>query len=169
MNLYFLTTQMTNHAEAIHSLTLGISDEQARWTPEPDTWSILEVVNHLLDEEREDFRVRLDTILHRPDQPWPPINPQGWVTERQYNLRDFSNSVEVFLAERRKSLAWLKGLGSPDWQASVKVSFGEFSAGDIFASWFAHDLLHLRQLVELHWAYALHSVEPYHVNYAGEW
>jgi hypothetical protein len=28
---------------------------------------------------------------------------------------------------------------------------------------------HLRQLVELHWAYNVLSAQPYQVNYAGEW
>jgi hypothetical protein len=169
MDLELFTTQMANHAGTIHSLTLGISDEQARWKPDPQTWSILEVVNHLYDEEREDFRVRLDTILHHPDQPFPPINPTGWVTERGYNRRDLAQSVEDFLEERRKSLAWLKGLATPDWQASVMAPFGQVSAGDMFAAWVAHDLLHLRQLIELHWAYTVHMADPYQVNYAGEW
>jgi len=169
MNLEFFTNQMANHAGTVHSLTLGILDKQARWKPDPETWSILEVVNHLYDEEREDFRVRVDFILHHPGQPWPPINPQGWVTERDYNQHDLSQSVQAFLDARRKSLAWLKGLGNPDWQASAKVSFGTFSAGDIFTAWVAHDLLHLRQLVELHWAYMVHMADPYKVNYAGEW
>jgi len=169
MNLDYLLTQMNIHAGAIHSLTLGISDDQAHWHPDPDTWSILEVINHLYDEEREDFRMRVDLILHHPDRSWPPINPKGWVSERGYNQRDLSLSVDNFLKERQKSLAWLKGLDNPDWNAYVKVPFGQFSAGDIFAAWVAHDLLHLRQLVELHWAYTLCVAEPYKVDYAGDW
>ena len=169
MDLDNFTAQMTNHAETIHNLTLGISDELARWKPNPESWSILEVINHLYDEEREDFRVRMDYILHHPGEAWPPINPPGWVTERGYNQRDLAQSVQNFLEERQKSLAWLKGLLNPDWQASATVSFGTFSAGDIFAAWVAHDILHLRQLVELHWAYLVNAAEPYKVNYAGEW
>jgi DinB superfamily len=169
MELELLTHQMNLHAGAVHSLTLGITMQQARWKPDAQAWSILEVINHLYDEERLDFRVRVDYILHHPDQPWPPINPQGWVTERGYNQRELAVSVDDFLKERQKSLAWLKGLESPDWKVSVKVSFGQFSAGDILAAWVAHDLLHLRQLVELHWAYTLRLVEPFKVDYAGEW
>ena len=169
MNLEYFTTQLANHAGTIRSLTLDISAEQSRWKPRPDAWSILEVVNHLYDEEREDFRVRLDTILHHPGQPFPPINPAGWVTERSYNQRDLAQSVQDFLNERQKSLAWLKGLGTPAWQASVTAPFGQLSAGDMFAAWVAHDLLHLRQLVELHWAVTLQAAQPYRVNYAGEW
>ena len=169
MELEFITNQMANRAGTIHSLTLGISAEQARWKPDPQTWSILEVINHLYDEERADFRVRIDIILHHQAQPWPPINPQGWVTERAYNQRDLAQSIDDFLKERRKSLAWLRGLDAPDWQASVTVPFGKFCAGDILAAWAAHELLHLRQLVELHWAYTRLAVQPYQVNYAGEW
>ena len=65
MNLEEFTVQMVNHAAAIRSLAQGISDEQARWKPDPDSWSLLEVINHLYDEERQDFRVRLEIILHR--------------------------------------------------------------------------------------------------------
>jgi len=169
MNMDYFCTQMANHAGAIHSLTLGVSTEQACWKPDPEAWSILEVINHLYDEERLDFRVRVEILLHHPDQPWPPINPQGWVIERGYNQRDLMESVGNFLKERQKSLAWLKGLENPQWHASVMVSFGQFSAGDIFAAWVAHDLLHLRQLVELHWAFLLQTAEPYKLNYAGEW
>jgi hypothetical protein len=169
MDMEFSLTQMSMHAGAIHSLTLGVSTEQARWKPDPGTWSILEVVNHLYDEEREDFRIRVDYILHHPGQTWPPINPQGWVMERGYNQRELALSTDDFLKERQKSMAWLKGLGNPDWQASATVPFGKFSAGDILVAWLAHDLLHLRQLVELHWAYTLQAADPYRVNYAGEW
>jgi hypothetical protein len=169
MNSEFLATQMADHARTFKSLTRVLSADQARWKPDSDSWSVLEVINHLYDEERQDFRVRLDCILHRPDQPWPPINPQGWVTERAYNQRDLSRSVGNFIRERRKSLVWLKGLQSPDWQASVMSPFGKFSAGDMLAAWAAHDLLHLRQLVELHWAYLLQSASPFKVNYAGDW
>jgi hypothetical protein len=169
MDMEFHISQLTIHAETIRSLSLGISAEQARWKPDPESWSILEVVNHLLDEERQDFRVRLDILLHHPGQPWPPINPQGWVMERAYNQRDLAQSVDDFLKEREKSIAWLKGLEKPDWQSSVTAPFGQISAGDMFSAWVAHDLLHLRQMVELHWAYMRQAAEPFKVDYAGEW
>lgn len=169
MNPDQLFAQMAGNADRIHSLTIAVSQEQGRWKPNSGTWSILEVITHLYDEEREDFRVRLDIILHHPDQPWPQIDPTGWVTERKYNQRDLSQSTTNFLQERKKSLAWLKGLSTPDWQAAVAAPFGQIKAGDMFAAWVAHDLLHIRQLVELHWSYTLRSVQPFKVEYAGEW
>jgi hypothetical protein len=39
----------------------------------------------------------------------------------------------------------------------------------MFASWVAHDLLHMRQLVELHWAHTLTLANPHKVDFAGQW
>jgi hypothetical protein len=164
-----LTKVMAGNAARIRALVQEVSDEQARWKPDPASWSILEVVNHLWDEERHDFRVRLDITLHRPDQPWPPIDPGGWVTARAYNQRSLGPSLEGFLAERQASLAWLRGLEAPDWEASYQAPWGPIRAGDLMAAWVAHDLLHTRQLVELHWAHTTAALDPYDVRYAGTW
>jgi hypothetical protein len=161
--------QMADDAQRVRALAEGVSDRQARWRPDPDSWSILEVVNHLLDEEKEDFRVMLDLALHRPDEPRPRIDPGAWVTERKYNERDLGESLQGFLDAREKSLAWLKSLSSPDWEAVYQAPFGPIRAGDVFASWVAHDLLHIRQLVDLHWVYTTRQLQPYKVEYAGEW
>lgn len=170
MELEFCIAQLAQHAESIRSLAAGISDEQARWKPTPETWSLLEVINHLYDEEREDFRVRLDILLHRPEQAWPPIRPQEWVTEREYNQRSLAESVQNFLNERKKSLEWLGSLDEPEWERSATAPWGQpIQAGDMAAAWAAHDLLHTRQLVELHWAWINRQLAPYQVNYAGDW
>ena len=34
-------------------LIAGLAPEQARWKPDPASWSAVEVINHLYDEERE--------------------------------------------------------------------------------------------------------------------
>jgi hypothetical protein len=169
MEIEHCVAQMAENAERIRILVRGVSEQQARWRPDPASWSILEVVNHLLDEERQDFRVRLDYTLHRPGEPWPPIDPEGWVTERKYNQQDLEASLDAFLSERKASLAWLSGLSTPNWEATHETSFGPIAAGDVFAAWVAHDLLHMRQLVELHWAYTTAGLEPYRVDYAGTW
>jgi uncharacterized damage-inducible protein DinB len=164
-----LIEQLYQNGRRIFALTEGVSDEQARWKPDPGSWSVLEVVNHLYDEEREDFRQRLDILLHRPGDPWPPINPEGWVTERGYNQRGLAASLQALRKERQASLDWLKSLASPDWDATVANPFGSLSAGEMLASWAAHDTLHMRQLVELHHAWAVKLAAPYDSGYAGKW
>ena len=170
MDVSNLIARMANNAAAICSMVQAVSDEQAHWRPDPDSWSILEVINHLRDEEREDFRVRLDIILHDPERPWPPIDPQGWITERNYNQRDLQESVENFMTERRNSIAWLEELDSVGWGATSEAPWGgQIRAGDMFTAWVAHDLMHMRQLVELLYAYTTELSYPYQADYAGEW
>ncbi len=171
MGLDEMMAQMSLQAGRIRALADGVAAAQARWRPDAESWSILEVVNHLADEEREDFRTRLDFILHRPGEDPPPIDPQGWVTARGYNQRDLAESIDRFLGERQTSLAWLRGLDAPDWATTISAPDGSWRirAGDMAAAWVAHDLLHTRQLVELHWAWTQQAVAPYTTDYAGPW
>lgn len=161
--------QMFDNAERIASLVLAVSDEQACWRPEPDSWSILEVVCHLLDEEREDFGARLTVVLDSPEEDFAPIDPPGWVTERAYSTRELRESLEGFLAERADSLSALRGRTAPRWDAAKGESPQVMRAGDLLAAWAAHDLLHMRQLVALHRSWLLRCAEPYKTGYAGEW
>ena len=162
--------QLRQNGELIRELVASISQEQAIRKPSPDDWSVLEVVNHLYDEEREDFRQRLDYILHRPGESWPPIDPMGWVTSRNYNERELSSSLQNFLDERQKSLAWLASLEHPNLnQTETHPVMGEFHAGDMLAAWVFHDVLHLRQLVELKYFLLQDGLRPYDPTYAGEW
>ena len=163
-------SRLTANLETFLSFSQNVSDQQARWKPSPDEWSILEVFCHLYDEEREDFRQRVDYILHRPGEKWPPIDPMGWVTTRGYNQRDFAESVAAFRREREGSLQWLAALQNPDWgRAERHPRGGEFRAGDMLNAWAAHDHLHIRQLNELHWQYFASLVEPLSLDYAGGW
>ncbi len=168
MNLAYAIDRLNQNAVAIQAL-VTVDDAQARWKPAPDEWSILEVLGHLVDEEREDFRQRLDYTLHRHGEAWPATDPPGWVKSRAYNDRDPDQTLAEFLVERGNSLAWLRKLDEPDWLHAYDHPSGRrITAGDLLASWVAHDGLHLRQLVELQRAYltvALHG----DIGYAGDW
>lgn len=161
--------QLEVGAVRIQALVAGVGDAQARWKPALESWSVLEVVNHLCDEEREDFRARLKHILDRLEGLPPPIDPTGWVTARAYNERDLAESLAKFVTERAQSAAWLRQLVAPDWDSAVEGPFGRLRAGDLLLAWLAHDLLHQRQLVELHYAYLRHAATPFDIGYAGEW
>lgn len=164
-----LYQELANGLQTFPALWAGITQAEAEIRPFPESWSILEVVCHLYDEEREDFRQRLDITLHQPAGQWPGIDPQSWVTERAYNQQNLAEMTAKFIAERQKSLAWLQTLQSPNWEAEYSDSGGSMKAGEMFASWVAHDNLHMRQLVELRRSRIVQITAPYDVQYAGEW
>lgn len=168
MDLAHLMAQMETTARAIRDLAQRLPPAEVRWQPEPDAWSVLDVLNHLVYEERHDFIERLDLALHRPQGTWPSYDSNQGVTE-EGRQQDPEAVLQAFLAARDDSLAWLRALETPAWDAVCQAPFGEIRAGDILAAWAAHDLLHLRQLVELCYQILARGAEPYGVRYAGEW
>ncbi len=169
MKFETLYQELKNSTEMIRTLLSNVTQAEAHLKPDADSWSVLEVTCHLYDEEREDFRDHLDLILHRQNEEWQVIDPQGWVTQRKYNEQDFSEMQQKFFAEREKSLEWLQGLSSSNWETTYTSQFGSMKAGDMLASWVAHDNLHIRQLVELRRMRIENITKPYEIGYAGDW
>ena len=163
-----VAARLDANGRVFQALLEGVGPGQARWKPEPGKWALVEVVNHLADEEAEDFRRRLDLTLHRPGEPWPRIDPEGWAVERRYLERELAPSLERFLEERSRSLSWLKGLRAPALERAYRhPTLGSVSAGDLLASWLAHDLIHIRQITRLHHQWLGVQAAPYGTSYAG--
>lgn len=168
MDLDFIVSRLSANAEVFSNLIKDLTREQAVWKAAPEKWSILEIVNHLYDEEREDFRARVNNLLTE-NKEWAPIDPQGWVTSRNYAERDLRESLNNFLEERRKSIEWLRGLENPDWSLSQKHPAGfSMTAEQMLSSWLAHDIMHIRQIITVQFAYLEDGRKDY-LQYAGNW
>jgi hypothetical protein len=168
-----------NHSEIIGKLALnknvfeslfaGLTVAEITWRPLPEKWCLLEIVCHLYDEEREDFRARMKHTMETPDQPFPKIDPQRWVTERNYMEKDFSEMVSMFIKERESSVAWLRSLSSPPWKNIYHhPTAGELSAEMFLSNWLAHDYLHFRQITFTKYQYLKSSFNT-RLDYAGSW
>ncbi len=177
MEFFTFYQELENSTEMIRALLAGVAPYEARLKPSAESWSILEVVCHLYDEEREDFREHLDFILstslkaglHRQNETWHVIDTNGWVTQRNYNAQNLAAMQEKFFAEREKSLTWLKALQNPNWEKTYTTPYRTISAGEMLACWIAHDNLAIRQLVELRRLWIEHITQPYNLEYAGDW
>lgn len=169
MEFVTLYRELENSTEMIRALLVGINQDEARIKPNADSWSILEVVCHLYDEEREDFREHLDFILHRQNEEWHGIDPQGWVIEHKYNEQNLIEMQEKFFEERKRSLEWLRSLSNANPEITYTSQYGSIKAGDMLACWVAHDNLHIRQLVELRRTRIERITKPFDIQYAGDW
>jgi len=169
MEFKTLYQELERSTEMIRALLAGISQEEAQIKPDAKSWSILEVVCHLYDEEREDFREHVDFILHRQNEEWHSIDPQSWVAERKYNEQDLYEMSEKFFSERQKSLEWLMEISNSDWETTYTSQYGSVSAGEMFCCWVAHDNLHIRQQTELRRNWIERITQPYDIQYAGDW
>ena len=108
-------------------------------------------------------------MLNHPTEAFAPNDSQEWITSRKYNERDLAQSLDDFLDERKKSLEWLKAMADSNWEAVYTTPYRIMKAGDMFSSWVTHDILHLRQLVELRYARVERLTTPYILEYAGGW
>jgi len=170
MDITYFIKRFAANARAVEGLASGLTDEQAHWKPTQERWCILEVVCHMYDEERLDFRARLDSTLSDPERAWIPINPPGWISMHEYAKQDLQKSIANFLEERERSLDWLTTLEDPSLKNSYDhQEFGQITAGDLLASWLAHDALHIRQITRLHYEYVAQHASPYKLDYAGPW
>lgn len=164
MNLEYAINQLSHNPNTIQQLIHNIPEEHAQWKPDTNTWSMVEVMQHLVDEERQDFRARLEHILYHRQDKWQPLSneptdPQG----------DLQTLFKMYREERHDSIKWLKSLSNVDWSIEFETPFRVMSAGNMLSSWVVHDILHIRQFVELKWAITTRDLEPYDVDYAGEW
>ena len=151
------------------SLLKGLTEQEYRWKQNPNKWCALEIICHLHDEEREDFRARVKHVLETPNSPMLPINPVGWVTERKYIELDFESALTAFIHEREYSIEWLKSLHNPKWDnAFHHPKFGALSAKFFLTNWLAHDYLHIRQITRLKYDY-LADMSGINIDYAGTW
>jgi hypothetical protein len=168
MNCAYYVTRLAASADAIESLVKHVDIGMAGWKPAPDKWSILEVICHLYDEERFDFRAHLEELF--AGREWTPFDTIAWVTEHRYAEQDIVEMRTLFKRERERSIAWLSGLESPDWNLAFQhPRLGEITGGTLLRSWVAHDYLHIRQLARLHHQRVAAAPGPHGVWYAGDW
>jgi len=169
MNEKQIIDHLEHNAVVFKSLLETVPETMYRWKPGPDKWSLLEIVCHLYDEEREDFRTRVKLTLEDPGKPLPLFNPLQWVTEREYAKQDYFFKLLDFLTEREKSIEWLRSLREPAWDNSFKhPKLGPMSARLFLNNWLAHDYLHIRQINKNKYLYLKEHVKT-SLDYAGNW
>lgn len=169
MNTQYIIGELKRNKTVFKSILENLEKEVYVWKPSPGKWSILEVLCHLYDEEREDFRARVKHTLTNPGLPLSPIDPVGWVSTRKYAEQDYDNALQRFLSERDNSIAWLNTLTAPKWEnAHNHPKFGPLTAEMFFTSWLAHDYLHIKQITKIKYDY-FKSIAGDKISYAGEW
>ncbi len=161
--------ELSRNRHVFEPMPYGASREEYLWKPAPDKWCLLEVICHLYDEEREDFRARVRHCLENSKKPLPPIDPLGWVKERDYIGQNFEEKIDSVIKERENSIRWLKSLQNPNWENFIEHrKLGKMSANLFLANWLAHDYIHIRQIVKIKRAY-LNEFTDDSLDYAGNW
>jgi len=167
--MQFIINELERNLKVFKGLLSNIDKDLYLWRLTPEKWCLLEIVCHLYDEERLDFRFRTQWVLEKPNKVPPPFNPMIWVDEHDYMSQNFASMCEKFYSEREFSINWLKKLENPNWNNAFEHSkLGAMTAEYFLNNWLAHDYLHIRQIIKLKFDYFNHSVSS-DLNYAGTW
>ena len=160
---------LEHNRSVFEDLFSPILEHQKTWKPEPHKWSLLEVLCHLYDEEREDFKTRVRCLLQSPVEPPPLFDPTVWVTERRYIDQNYDDRLSELLNERTASIDWLNSLEDANWLNEYEhPKMGIRTPLFYLSNWLAHDFLHIRQIMKLKLDY-LNHVSGTDLNYAGTW
>ena len=164
-----IVEQLQKNKFVFLELLQDIDPDMSHWKQAEDKWCLLEILCHLYDEERDDFRFRVKWVLERPGETPPPFNPLDWVLDHKYMEQEYKPMLFKFIAERENSLRWLDNLEDPSWGNHYDhPKLGKLTASYYLNNWLAHDYLHMRQILKLKFDYLEHTSGD-DLNYAGKW
>ena len=128
-----------------------LRDISADWTENNeggDTWSVFDVLGHLIHGEKTDWMERMEIILSdAPDKKFAPFDRFAQFEEsRGKTLREL---LEEFKGLRKKNVDVVrsKKLTTENLeQKGVHPAFGEVTLKQLLATWTVHDLDHISQI-----------------------
>lgn len=141
-----------NQLEATPSILRGLmcqlSDEDARWKPAPDRFSVAEILEHLSHSEGHCYRARLDRFLSEDLPKFEPDDASMYYD--LYRDADPEDSLDHFEDQRESNIEFLRTLprSAGDRRARHQEA-GEITLTQMLHEWAMHDLGHIRQIAEL--------------------
>src|SRR5262245_14268265 len=102
--------------ERLKASLAGVSRKLSLWRPAPGKWSILEIVCHLRDMEREAYLARYRRILAEDNPRLPDLDGDQLALERDYRSQKLAAAFKDWRAARKDSLRLLKGVKRDGWE-----------------------------------------------------
>jgi hypothetical protein len=134
--------------EILRGLMTELTEEDARWKPAPDRFSIAEVLAHLSHSEGHCYRMRLDRFLAETRPEFEPDDAQMYL--ELYKDADPEDAFDHFEEQREDNVEYLRGLpGGARERVALHKEYGEITLSQMLNEWALHDLGHIRQIAEL--------------------
>jgi hypothetical protein len=136
---------------ALRALLEGLPDAWIRATEGPETWSPFDVVGHLIHGERTDWMVRAELVLREGEgRPFPPFD--RFAMFEASRGRTMAELLDTFARLRAANLDRLRALQLHEDDFARRgrhPELGPVTLGQLLATWVAHDLSHLGQIVRV--------------------
>lgn len=147
---------------SLSALLEGLPEPWVSATEGNGTWSPYDVIGHLVHGERTDWIPRARHILAGETRPFEPFDRTAQFSESQG--QSLEQLLATFAELRRESLAVLNGmhLTAADLdRTGLHPALGKVTLGQLLATWVAHDLDHVGQIVRVMAKVYAHAVGPW--------
>ena len=116
---------------ALKAALRGLPKKVLTFTPAPGKWSILEILGHLRDMERQAYLERYERILAETEPRLPDLNGEAFVIERDYRSAKAAEVLRDWTRLRRETLRLLRKVTSAQWaRAGVHEVAGRLTMED---------------------------------------
>jgi hypothetical protein len=131
-----------------------LSELPATWTHAtegPGTWSPFDVLGHLIHGERTDWVPRIEHILQHGDTvPLPSFDREAmFAASRGLSLADLLDTFERLRGESLTRVGALELVDADMLRRGRHPELGVVTLGQHLATWVAHDLGHVGQVVRV--------------------
>ena len=134
--------------EILRGLMTELTEEDARWKPAPDRFSVAEVLAHLSHSEGHCYRMRLDRFMAETRPEFEPDDAQMYLD--LYRGADPEDAFDQFEEQRENNLEFLRDLPARAGdRLALHKEYGEITMSQMLNEWALHDLGHVRQIAEL--------------------
>ena len=132
----------------LRGLIAELTEEDARWKPGPERFSVAEVLAHLSHSESHCYRMRLDRFMAETRPEFESDDAQMYLD--LYRGADPGEAFNRFQGQRETNIEFLRHLpdGAGD-RVALHREFGEVTLAQMLHEWALHDLGHIRQVAEL--------------------
>jgi hypothetical protein len=132
----------------LRGLMTEISEEDARWKPADDRFSVAEVLAHLSHSEGHCYRARIDRFLAEEMPEFEPDDAQMYL--ELYKNADPEEDFAHFEDQREANVELLRRLPAAAGERKARHrTAGEITLSQMLHEWALHDIGHIRQIAEL--------------------
>ena len=135
----------------LEDLVGELSDEEMRWRPIPNKWSIGEILVHLRDVEREVFHARVSRTVFEDGPEFELWDQDRTAAERGYADQSGRQALDEFRGLRAETVRFLESTPLESWQrAGEHPERGSSTLEEQVTRQIKnHDLTHLVQIKDI--------------------
>ncbi len=134
--------------DTLDAMLANVSSEWTTGNEGEGTWSVYDIVGHLIYGEKTDWIPRMEIILSKKsDKDFQPFDRNTQFRENQG--KSLEDLLKEFRRLRKKNVQFLRSRKLTKnhlSQKGIHPTFGEVTLSQLLAAWTVHDLSHLAQI-----------------------